>query len=182
MVWSNVPVGTFSLTAVATRTPAARWFTSTPVSITVVAPSPTTVKSVLTLLISPPGSGKISGPANGASLEINKSYVVTASPIGNWVFANWSGGTNSNNLSPLLNTPSLTFIMTSNLALQANFVMTNPFTAVAGIYNGLFSPTNGVTEEKLRLFHGHRVADVKSRKLQCEIVCRWRFLSVHRHI
>jgi hypothetical protein len=67
-------------------------------------------------------------------------------PIGNWVFANWNSGTNINSLSPLPNGPSLSFVMSSNLVLQANFV-TNPFTGIDGVYSGLFSPAGGVTEE-----------------------------------
>jgi hypothetical protein len=43
------------------------------------------------------------------------------------------------------NGANLIFAMQSNLVLQANFV-TNPFLAVAGVYSGLFYPTNGVTE------------------------------------
>ena len=37
--------------------------------------------------------------------------------------------------------------MQSNLVLQANFVVTNVFAAAAGVYNGLFYPATGVTEE-----------------------------------
>ena len=41
--------------------------------------------------------------------------------------------------------------MSSNLILQANFV-TNPFPAVAGVYNGLFAPATGVTEDSSGFF------------------------------
>jgi hypothetical protein len=41
--------------------------------------------------------------------------------------------------------------MSTNLILQANFV-TNPFTAWAGSYNGLFSPVSGVTEASSGFF------------------------------
>jgi hypothetical protein len=109
-------------------------------------PPATRSKSLLTLLISPGGSGRISGQAGNASLEIGKIYTVTAAPAGNWVFANWAAGTNTNNLGPLPGGASLAFDMSSNLILQASFV-TNPFPAVAGVYNGLFSPSNGVSEE-----------------------------------
>ena len=129
-------------------------FASAPVTRTIfydVTPPSPLVKTNLTLLTSPPGHGKITGQANQARLEINKVYTVTAVPIGNWVFANWSSGTNTNSLSPLPNSASLSFLMSSNLILQANFV-TNPFTAVAGVYNGLFSPTNGVSEESSGFF------------------------------
>jgi hypothetical protein len=102
------------------------------------------VKSTLTLATN--GDGKITGLANQASFEVNKIFTVTAVPIGNWVFANWNSGTNINSLSPLPNGPSLSFVMSSNLVLQANFV-TNPFTGIDGVYSGLFSPAGGVTEE-----------------------------------
>jgi hypothetical protein len=100
-------------------------------------------KSVLTLLTN--GNGKITGLANQASLEVNKVYTVKAVPVGNWVFTNWSSGTNTNSLTSLSDSASLSFLMSSNLILQASFV-TNPFTALAGVYNGLFSPSNGVNE------------------------------------
>ena len=128
-------------------------FASLPVTCTVFyatnLPSPK-IKAPLTLLTSPSGTGRITGQANKANLEINKVYTVKAAPIGNWVFANWTmiSGTNTNILGSL---PSLSFLMSSNLVLQANFV-TNPFTPLAGVYNGLFSPTNGVTEASSGFF------------------------------
>jgi hypothetical protein len=112
-------------------------------------PSPS-VKSTLTLATS--GNGRITGLANNASLEVNKIYNVTAVPGANSLFANWTSGTNSNSLTPLQpNQAALAFVMSPNLILQANFV-TNPFTAFAGVYNGLFAPTNGVTEESSGFF------------------------------
>jgi len=108
-------------------------------------PSPL-VRSELTLQTS--GSGRIIGQFDNASLEINKLYSVTALPIGNSIFANWSSGTNASSLSPIPGNATLAFLMTSNLIIQANFV-TNYFTSVAGVYSGLFyqTNTNGVTEE-----------------------------------
>lgn len=109
-------------------------------------------KSTLTLLMSPPGHGRISGQANHASLEVNKVYTVTAEPVdNNWIFTNWTSGTNTNGLMPLFNSAKLSFIMTTNLVLQANFI-TNPFAALAGSYNGLFSPAAGVTTESSGFF------------------------------
>ena len=109
----------------------------------VTAPS-STIRGPLTLLTI--GQGKITGIANPASLEIGKIYTVTAVPIGNWVFAGWMSGTNTNSPSALTGGATLAFDMSYNLILQANF-LTNPFAAVAGVYNGLFSPSNGVSEE-----------------------------------
>ncbi|MGD0816208.1 MAG: leucine-rich repeat protein [Verrucomicrobiota bacterium] len=107
-------------------------------------------KSKLTLLTYPPGTGKITGQADNADLEINKVYAVKAAPVGNWVFTNWTmiSGTNTNSLGTQ---PALAFLMSTNLVLQANFV-TNPFTAWAGAYNGLFSPVSGVTEASSGFF------------------------------
>ena len=111
-------------------------------------PSPL-VKGHLTLQTN--GDGRITGQAKNANLEINKVYTVKAVPIGNWVFTNWTSGTNTSSLSTLSLLNPLSFLMSSNLILQANFV-TNPFTALAGVYNGLFSPTNGVTEASSGFF------------------------------
>jgi hypothetical protein len=100
--------------------------------------------SHLTLAVSPANAGKISGAKTGAALELYKVYTATAAPAANWIFTNWTLGANLN--SVLSTNPTLAFIMESNLVLQANFV-TNPFAAVIGTYNGLFSPVTGVTEE-----------------------------------
>ncbi|MGP8200734.1 MAG: leucine-rich repeat protein [Limisphaerales bacterium] len=107
-------------------------------------------KSQLTLLTYPHGAGKITGQADNADLEINKVYTVKAAPVGNWVFTNWTmiSETNTNSLGAQ---PTLAFLMSTNLILQANFV-TNPFTAWAGTYNGLFSPLTGVTEASSGFF------------------------------
>ncbi|MGD0816085.1 MAG: Ig-like domain-containing protein [Verrucomicrobiota bacterium] len=109
------------------------------------------VKAPLTVLASPPSGGKVTGQANNASLEINKVYTVNAAPFANRVFTNWSSGTNTNSLLPLPNGQTLSFLMSSNLVLQANFI-TNPFISFAGTYDGLFSPASGVTEESSGFF------------------------------
>jgi hypothetical protein len=52
----------------------------------------------------------------------------------------------------LAHQPKLTFTMSSNLVLRANFV-TNPFPAVAGNYQGLFFDTNNPSQENAGFFN-----------------------------
>ena len=105
------------------------------------------VPSTLTVKTNGPGGvTSRSGATNGASLNIGQNYTITATPGSNYLFTNWTSGTNP---SPLMTYypggTNLTFMMYSNMVLQANFV-TNPFLALAGSYNGLFYPADGVTE------------------------------------
>jgi len=72
---------------------------------------------------------------------VGKSYSLTASAGRGWVFSNWL----SNGIV-VAATPQFTFAMSRDLALQASFV-TNPFIAVAGIYQGLFYASNNVAPE-----------------------------------
>ena len=72
---------------------------------------------------------------SGDILEQGQNYTVTATPGSGQVFSNWSG-----TISAWTNV--LTFVMQSNMVLQANFVP-NPFVAVKGSYNGLFYPPDG---------------------------------------
>jgi hypothetical protein len=59
----------------------------------------------------------------------------------NYVFTNWTAGTSVGSLTPVTTSLVYSFQMESNLIVQANFI-TNPFTAVAGTYAGLFWDTN----------------------------------------
>jgi hypothetical protein len=97
-----------------------------------------------TLTVQTSGNGAFTPKYNGAWLAIDTNYTLTALPGKNWLFSNWVGGT-ALPYSVLSTSSNYTFTMQSNLVLQANFV-TNPFLAVAGVYSGLFYPTNGVTE------------------------------------
>jgi hypothetical protein len=90
------------------------------------------------------GLGSISPVDNGKLLAVGTNYTLTAASSRNWLFSNWVGGT-ARPYSVLSASSNYTFAMQSNLVLQANFV-TNPFLAVAGVYNGLFYPASGVTE------------------------------------
>jgi hypothetical protein len=100
------------------------------------------VNAPLTLNIS--GYGTVTPNLNGAVLEVNQTYTLTAIPSTYNFFTNWSGGVSSTNLS-------LKFVMQSNLVITANFA-TNRLVAVAGSYNGLFSDTNGAAQESAGFF------------------------------
>ena len=95
------------------------------------------VSNVVSLLTN--GAGVISPNLNGFGLEIGRGYTVTALPSAGNVFSNWTGGLTSS-------LARLTFMMQSNLVLQANFV-TNPFPLVKGTFAGLFRETNTTHHE-----------------------------------
>lgn len=82
------------------------------------------------------GMGTFTPNLNGKFLEVGRPYTVTAIASNNWLFSNWSGSVNSTNAA-------LTFVMQSNMFLQANFV-TNPFLPQVGVYNGLFHEADAV--------------------------------------
>jgi hypothetical protein len=77
------------------------------------APDTTPHFDRLTLAID--GNGNVDGAANGQLLQIGQSYTLVATPASGSVFANWSGGVSGNS-------PSLNFVMQSNLVIVANFV------------------------------------------------------------
>jgi hypothetical protein len=58
------------------------------------------------------------------------------------VFSNWTGNVSSAS-------PKLSFLMESNMVLQANFVP-NPFVTVSGAFHGLFYETNINAERQFR--------------------------------
>jgi hypothetical protein len=89
------------------------------------------------------------GLTNGTLIpvKVGRPYILLAS-VGkgtNWVFTNWSGGVSvaATNFSVA---NKLTLTMTSNMVVSANFI-TNPFTPVAGAYNGLFSEGDGIRHQ-----------------------------------
>jgi hypothetical protein len=110
----------------------------------------TTPSSGLILLIN--GGGIIRHAAWPPSLAIGKKYTMTAVPGSGNVFFNWTGGV-TQPFAVLSASSSYAFTMQSNLLLEANFVA-NPFMPVAGIYNGLFTATNGVTEQTAGMLKG----------------------------
>ena len=105
---------------------------STSFRVTVTAPPPVTSQ----LSLNKSGSGTITPNLDDSPLIVGQSYTVTAVPALGYIFTGWSGGNNSSS-------PTITFVMTSNLVLQANFIA-NPYVAGAGTYNGLFNQNDEV--------------------------------------
>jgi hypothetical protein len=108
--------------------------------------SVTSSAAVLTVNPAPPatallsvtkvGQGTVTPDLNSTTLVVGQSYTVTATPATGYEFGGWTGGIQSSS-------PTITFVMTSNLVLQANFVAT-PYTAATGTYNGLFNEVDQV--------------------------------------
>jgi hypothetical protein len=90
------------------------------------------VPSPLTLTTN--GLGTITRSFAGNILEVGRIYSMTAVPGAGQVFYGWSGDLKSTNAA-------LTFVMQSNMVLQANFIP-NPFPKAAGTYYGLFAESN----------------------------------------
>jgi hypothetical protein len=92
-----------------------------------------------TLLIS--GNGTLAPSRTAKALQAGRKYTLTAVPAKGSVFAGWT----SNGIL-VASAPKYTFIVESNVVLQAGFIP-NPFTSVAGNYHGLFYVTNDAAEE-----------------------------------
>ena len=84
--------------------------------------------SQLTVTIN--GSGTVSPNLNGAMLEVGTTHTLTATPREGNIFNSWSGGVSAS-------TPTIQFLMSEGLTLQANF-SPNPFVPLKGTYRGLF--------------------------------------------
>jgi hypothetical protein len=96
--------------------------------------------SKLTISIS--GQGSVLPNLNGASLTIGKVYTVSAYPAAGHVFSGWS-----QRAQPLSGSTMISFVMTSNLVLEAAFVPSMV------TYNGLFSEAGGVRLESAGAFN-----------------------------
>jgi hypothetical protein len=90
------------------------------------------------LTITTQGQGTVTPNLNGAALTIGQVYTVSAIPAAGYIFSGWS-----QNVQPLSGSPMISFVMTSNLMLQADFVP-DPLFAAAGTYNGLFHEADEV--------------------------------------
>jgi hypothetical protein len=88
------------------------------------------------LIIITNGAGIITPDLSGQQLVNGNTYTITAVPAEGNIFAGWSGSFISTN-------PRLTFQMTSNLVIEANFIP-NPFLGTKGTYVGLFHESDEV--------------------------------------
>ncbi len=91
------------------------------------------------LALSVEGSGSVKPDLNGQSIELGKTVKLKAKPAANYVFAGWSGSSDSSD-------PALNFQMVSGATLTATF-MPNPFVPVSGVYNGLFFQNGTATHD-----------------------------------
>jgi hypothetical protein len=105
------------------------------------------VNSPLAILVS--GDGSVSPTLDGTMLEVGRGYSLRASPAPGSLLSNWTGTGASGPLSSVETT--LSFIMQSNLVLQAAFVP-NRFVTVRGSYNGLFFEADEVRHERSGFF------------------------------
>lgn len=94
------------------------------------------IVSPFTLTIN--GNGIVTPNYNNTLLEVGKSYTITAKPDTGNVFSNWTGD------AGISTSTALTFVMQSNMTIQANFTG-SPYPAGKGNYAGLFSPSDNVS-------------------------------------
>ncbi len=99
----------------------------------------TNANTNFTLLIN--GNGTLAPSRTAKALKAGKKYTLTATAAKGSVFADWI----SNGIV-VATTPKYTFLVESNVVLQANFIP-NPFIPVVGTYHGLFYVTNDAAEE-----------------------------------
>ena len=85
------------------------------------------------------GLGTVKPVLKDKPLEIGKSYTLTADPANGQMFAGWHGDITQSS-------PELTFLLRSNLSLEAHFVP-NPYAVIEGEYQGLLWNTNDVAHE-----------------------------------
>jgi hypothetical protein len=105
--------GTYMVRAVALQTnPSGSYFNPSQGVFASIAVTPGTSNAVLTVQIE--GSGSVLPNYEGRSLEIGKTYTITANPAKGFRFANWSGSISNNS-------PKLRFVMSPEMTLTANF-------------------------------------------------------------
>jgi hypothetical protein len=110
-------------------------------SFLVATPSQGGGRALNLLNISVNGEGSLTPELKTSEMALGNSYSLTAKPAKGWVFQSWTtiglaGAVNANS-------PILAFNFITNTLITANFIP-NPFGALQGVYNGLFSRTGAV--------------------------------------
>jgi hypothetical protein len=85
------------------------------------------------------GMGYIAANLDTETLAPGRTCTLTAQPRPGQIFAGWVGSINAS-------TPKISFVLASNMLLQANFI-SNPFPVASGIYNGLFYESGQMQQE-----------------------------------
>jgi hypothetical protein len=88
----------------------------------------------LPVTITENGTGTVIVNETPASSASRRTFTLTATPGTGMIFAGWTGDLVSS-------AASFTFVWTSNVVLQANFI-SNPYPTVQGTYNGLFAQSD----------------------------------------
>jgi uncharacterized repeat protein (TIGR03803 family) len=102
------------------------------------------------------GTASVKGDAaptnNGVLLNIGEGYSITAKPAANWSFAGWT----TNGVIATTNR-MLSFIMESNLTIEANFT-TNGISKTDARYDGIFYSSAGPTLQTAGMIGGLMIA------------------------
>lgn len=105
--------------------------------------------SFQTIMLSVTGSGSIGPELTAKQLALGSAEALTATPASGWVFKDWT----ASGVPPgsVTSSPVMKFTLLTNTVVTANFIP-NPFTALAGIYNGLFYDTNAASSNTAGFF------------------------------
>src|SRR5580692_11775188 len=83
------------------------------------------------------GRGSFSPNYSNAWLRIGENYTMSESPAVGMVFSNWMGSTNGT-FTLYTKSPTVQFMMFSNLVMQANFLDTlKPYMAITNVTSGM---------------------------------------------
>jgi uncharacterized repeat protein (TIGR03803 family) len=150
---TGVTVSTFAGNHTISFTPISGWKTPPDQMVTIRNGVTTWTSGIYTpsnalpddLILITNGAGAIHHGSWPETLVIGKNYTVAAVPKAKNVFIGWVGGT-AQPYSILSDSATYTFVMQTNLVLEANFV-DNVFLDAQGTYRGLFAPTNSFRQQ-----------------------------------